>query len=162
MREVFERITRSTRGARGTLATAAVLAAVGVAGISTAEDTEGRQFTEKDVELILAELREVDPATYHIRLPMFYDGRVTDTKTYGALPITEVQRIAKALNVELNETGNILTVLDSYNDGDKGGGGGSQPTGPGSHINADSGTDLSSRIEVLLKEIDQNEYQFLR
>ncbi|MCP3141546.1 hypothetical protein [Pyxidicoccus xibeiensis] len=166
MKKVFQRIARSTRGVRRTVAVGTVLATMGVAGIATAQrTTTTRQFTETDVQQILSELRGVDPSTYHLRLPTFYFGRIVGTKTYGTLPITQVRLVATRLNVQLNETGNVLTVFDSLNNGDEsgGGGGGGGGGGPGSHINsASAGTDLSSRISVLLQEIDTNQFQYLR
>ncbi|MFP2923880.1 hypothetical protein ACLESO_01435 [Pyxidicoccus sp. 3LG] len=165
MKQLIQRLARSTRGARRSLVVGAVLATVGVAGIATAQRIPTRQFTEEDVSQILRELRGVDPDTYYLRLPKFSRGQVVGTVTYGTLPITEVRRVATVLNVQLNETGNVLTVFDSLNNGDENGGcsGGGGGGGPGSHINsASAGTDLSSRINVLLQDIDQNQFQFLR
>ncbi|MFP2905607.1 hypothetical protein ACLESD_11225 [Pyxidicoccus sp. 3LFB2] len=165
MMKVFERIARSARGMKRTVAVGTVLATVGVAGIATAQRTPTRQFTEDDVRQILVELRGVDPSTYYLRLPKFYYGRIVGTVTYGTLPITNVRRLATTLNVQLNETGNVLTVFDATNTGDEsgGGGGGGGGGGPGSHINsASAGTDLSTRIDVLLQDIDQNQFQYLR
>lgn len=171
MKKVFERLTRSIRGSRRSLAVGAVLVTVGVACTAVAQRTPApkriptRQFTEKDVQAILTELRGVDPSRYHIRLPQFRSGRIVGTKTHGTLPLTEVRRVATTLNVQLKETGNIITVFDSLNSGDEsgGGGGGGGGGGPGSHINsASAGTDLASRIQVLLKDIDKNQFQYLR
>jgi hypothetical protein len=165
MMKVFERLSRSTQGVKRTVAIGTVLATVGVAGIATAQRTPTRSFTEEDVAQITRELRGVDPSTYYIRLPKYYYGRVVGTATYGTLSINEVRRVATTLNVQLNETGNIITVFDAINNGNEQGGcgGGGGGGGAGSHTpSATAGSNLGSRINVLLQNIDANQFQYLR
>jgi hypothetical protein len=163
MKKVFERISRSTHGVKRTVAIGTVLATVGVAGIATAQRTPTREFTEADVAKITQQLRGVDPSTYYIRLPKFYYGRVVGTTTYGTLSINQVRRVATALNVRLNETGNIITVFDDLNTGNEQGGCEGGGGGAGSHTpSASAGSDLGSRIQVLLENIDTNRFQYLR
>jgi uncharacterized membrane protein YgcG len=156
------------------------LAVVSSLGIASAQ-TRYKQFTQTEVNAILSQLRTEDPALYLIRLPVFRDGRIIGTRTYGTLPMREVELRADSLRIALDRNANVLGVFDPREDDDGGGGGGGgggddggsdgggggdggdDGGGPGSHINTQSAAwNLASRINILLEDIEVSSYQFLR
>jgi uncharacterized membrane protein YgcG len=150
----------------------------GSLGIAFAQRGLPRQFTPDDVHSIVTTLQLArHPGIFLVRTPVFINGRVVGSQLHGTLPMKEVERLAESLNIRLDKNANVIAVFDPDDGDDSGGGdggggdggggdggggdGGDDHSGPGSHIPA-NGRDLSNRVDVLLRDIDINSYQFLR
>lgn len=111
-----------------------------------------KEFTAEDVAAVRELLTELDPETYRIVLPVFTDGRVVDSATYGSLPVTEVRRLSSLQDVEYSESGNLQAIFQSCSGG-----------GAGSHTESQTpGSDVGRRIERILAHIDESAYVFIR
>lgn len=127
----------------------ALTSAISFASVST-RTTLTHDFTQADVDGIVAQIRTVSPDTFYIRVPTFtIRGQVSGSRVYGSLPITHVRRMASVQNVVLNETGNIMgLVMD-----------------PGNASQMSSGassTRVALAIDSILANVTPNTYQFLR
>lgn len=110
-----------------------------------------KDFTEKEVAEIKALLDGFDPKVFRVVLPAFRDRRIVGAETKGSLPVTEVRKVASALNIPYTESGNLQAVFNSCNGG-----------GAGSHTESQSaGTDVGRRIERILQNIDKSRYILL-
>jgi hypothetical protein len=107
-----------------------------------------KDFTEKEVAEIKALVEGFDPKVYRVVLPTFTERKIVGAETKGALPVTEVRKVASLLNVRYSENANLQAVFTSCNGG-----------GPGSHTESQSaGTDVGRRIERILQNIDRSRY----
>ena len=110
-----------------------------------------KDFTAKEVSEVKALLDGLDPKVYRVVLPTFGDGKPVGKETKGSLPVTEVRKVASALNVRYTEDANLQAVFQSCNGG-----------GAGSHTESQSGgTDVGRRIERILQSIDKSRYILL-
>jgi hypothetical protein len=122
-----------------------------VAGACQTTRDGRKDFTEKEVGEIKALVADLDPKVYRVVLPTFQDGRIVGAETRGSLPVTEVRKVASALNVRYAEDANLQAVFQSCNGG-----------GAGSHTESQSGgTDVGRRIERILQNIDKSRYVLL-
>lgn len=144
---------------------AAALGVAGTLGIASAQ-VRIKQFTSDDVRAIATTLRDADPRLYLVRLPVFSGSRIVGSQVYGSLPMREVELLADSMHIRLDRNANVISVFDPSEGDDSGGGGGGgggDGGGPGSHINTQSAAwDLADRVDILLRDIDVNTFQFLR
>ncbi len=123
---------------------------LGVHGCRTDQATQ-KDFTQQDVTEVLALLEGADPSTYRIVLPQFRGTEAIGTRTYGALPLVTVQRVASSKNIAFEPGGNLQAIFKS-----NGG-------GAGSHTESQTpGNDLGRRIEAIIRNIDQNAFVWVR
>jgi uncharacterized membrane protein YgcG len=145
------------------LAAVAFCVLVGVAGrLHPAAPV--KDFSEREVASIKAELAKLKPSSYRVVLPVFRNRVRVSSETVGTLPLTEVRRIASLRGVTLKEKGNLQVILPQGDESGGGGGGGSsgQGGGPGSHINSQSaGRDVINRIQLVVSGLSKSQYVFI-
>lgn len=126
----------------------ALTSAISLASVSAR--TAAHDFTQADVDAIVAQIRTVSSDTFYVRLPTFSArGVVNGSRLYGSLPIAYVRRMASAQNVVLNEDANIMgLVMDPNN---------------ASQMSSGAKSERAAlAIEAVLANITPNTYQFLR
>lgn len=131
-------------------ALASVVALIALMACRTS-DYGRKNFSQAEVNDVLATLKGVPEANYRIVLPQFEGGAAVGSRTYGTLPVTEVRRLASQKNITFVDSGNLQAILM-----DTGG-------GAGSHTESQSGgQDIGRRIDKILRNIDKSQYTFIR
>ncbi|RKG97132.1 hypothetical protein D7X32_33750 [Corallococcus carmarthensis] len=126
----------------------ALTSAISFASVSARTPTH--DFTQADVDAIVAQIRQVSPDTFYIRLPTFSPrGGVNGSRLYGSLPLAYVQRMATAQSVVLNEEANIMGLVMDPN------------TAAGQASGAKSER-VAFAIDAVLADITPGSYQFLK
>jgi hypothetical protein len=141
---------------RGAGFKAAAVAAVGVAltsaigFASVSARTPTHDFTQTDVDRIIAQIRTVPESTFYIRVPTFSTrGGINGSRLYGSLPISQVRRMASSQNVVLNEDANVMGLVMDPNDASQ-------------MASSAQSRRVAVAIDAILADITPSSYQFLR
>ena len=126
----------------------ALTSAISFASVSARTTTH--DFTQADVDAIVAQIRQVPTDTFYIRLPTFSPrGGVNGSRLYGTLPIAYVRRMASVQNVVLNEQSNIMgLVMD--------------PNTEAGMASGEKSQRVAFAIDAVLADITPGSYQFLK
>ncbi|MFB1485305.1 hypothetical protein [Corallococcus sp. RDP092CA] len=132
------------------VATAGLALTSAISFASVSARTRPHDFTQADVDAIVAQIRQVPTDTFYVRLPTFSPrGGVNGSRLYGTLPIAYVRRMASAQNVVLNEEANIMgLVMDPNTEAGQASGAQSQR--------------VAFAIDAILADITPGSYQFLK
>ncbi|NPC68993.1 MULTISPECIES: hypothetical protein [Corallococcus] len=134
----------------------AVIATVGLAlssaisFASVSARTPTHDFTQADVDAIVAQIRQVPTDTFYIRLPTFSPrGGVNGSRLYGTLPLAYVRRMASVQHVALDEQSNIMgLVMD--------------PNTEAGMASGEKSRRVALAIDAVLADVTPASYQFLR
>ncbi|MEM7676295.1 MAG: hypothetical protein AAF449_09865 [Myxococcota bacterium] len=133
-------------------------------GMDETDIKRGEELIEEWTPELVERIREisepVDERYYRFQVPVFKRGKVIDTKIIGALPVTEIHRVARYRDVRYVEDANAQSVI--WTDSDQSGG---PPPGIGGcssdHSTPARGHDLGNRIREVLEGLDESQYFYL-
>jgi hypothetical protein len=117
-----------------------------------------RGLTSADVARIQSIVAKEEPSHYRLVLPEFRDGRAVGSQVVGAMPIDQVELIARRQNVTIRPNAQLHVVLAGplrSDDGGAGGGGGGN--GPNSHYTTSTARfkDLEEIVSRLDRQLNQ-------
>ncbi|NOK36418.1 hypothetical protein [Corallococcus exercitus] len=126
----------------------ALTSAISFASVSTRTPTH--DFTQADVDAIVAQIRLVPSDTFYIRLPTFSPrGGVNGSRLYGTLPLAYVRRMASVQNVVLDVNANVMgLVMD--------------PNTEAGMASGETSQRVGLAIDSVLADITPGSYQFLK
>src|SRR5689334_5259387 len=100
MKQLLSRNIVRHAGFKAAAATVGLALTSAISFASVSARTPTHDFTQADVDAIVAQIRQVPTDTFYIRLPTFsVRGTVNGSRLYGTLPIAYVRRMASVQNV---------------------------------------------------------------
>jgi hypothetical protein len=118
-----------------------------------------RELSEAQATEIRDLFVDEDPASYRLVLPVYENGKPTETtEVFGALPLDRTRTIAETHGVRF-DANKVIAAFDFAGNGGQGGVAGAAGTSGGSMETTPTGK--IDRLRSILQELDPEKYQLL-